>query len=99
MEERFLEEDFIASLRWLIRAEYPVLENNFEGLALVLANEIFVDLNKDFKFAENRIFAGLNKKFSEKVNLDFGYQLRHLNFNEDHLSHALLFNLNYNLEI
>lgn len=97
LEERFLESEFIASLRWLLRLEYPVPK--LETLNFVFSNEIFVDLNKDFTFAEDRVFAGLNKKFTENMNLDLGYQLRLLDAEVNVLSHALFFNLVYNLDL
>ena len=97
LEERFLEDEFLTSLRWLIRFDYPLIKKY--DIDLVFSNEIFVDLNRDFRFAENRIFAGFNKKFTENLNLDLGYQLRHLNQIEDSLSHAVLFNLVYNLNL
>lgn len=97
LEERFLESDFIASLRWLIRLEYPIYK--IDDLDFILSNEIFVDLNKDFSFSENRVFVGLNKKFTENLNSDLGYQLRHIDLSVDSLSHALLFNLVYNVDL
>lgn len=97
LEERFLETEFITSLRWLIRTDYWLTAK--KDLSLAVSNEIFVDLNKGFSYAENRLFAGFNKKINQNLSLDLGYQLRHIDLSEDVMSHALLFNFIYNLEI
>ena len=104
-EERFLQDIEGISLRsrYRIKGSYPIDKKGRWNL--VLFDEIFVNLNSHFAgpqagIDQNRIFVGINRKLSENVDIEGGYQLQHLHKKgslPDALNHFILVNLNVNL--
>lgn len=78
LEERFLEG--VDDVPWRIRHQLrgQRLLSFCDGLALAISDEVFMNLN-DINtsatqgFDQNRIFLGINYKFSESLAMDFGY--------------------------
>lgn len=89
--------------RTLLRGRFPLDEARVWGL--VTQNEIFFNLNSPTNgpgggFDQNRFFVGLNKKISEHLSVDGGYQLQAINTNEasvfNTLNHILLLQFFFN---
>ncbi len=78
---------------------YPL--GNKKKWLLVISNELFLNLNSHFKgpqarIDQNKFFTGINKKISDNINLEGGYQLQYINQKgpqADKLNHIVLFNL------
>lgn len=78
LEERFLEgvDDTLWRIRHQLRVQKPI--SSCDGLSLAISDEVFLNLN-DINtsatqgFDQNRLFLGVNYKFSEKLAMDFGY--------------------------
>ncbi len=100
LEERiFNNSDVVTRLRHMLRLSLPF--NKAKTWRYVAQEEFFLNFNSgssgDSGYAENRIFLGLNRQFNDRLNLDFGYQLTHINRDDDLLNHTLLTNLYINL--
>lgn len=83
LEERFIENTGSPSLRGrhAIQFEYPL--DNLKVWTLILSNKLYFNFYSSSKgpnkgLDENRIFVGLNKKLTEQINLETGYQFQHL---------------------
>ena len=106
-EERFLEDVDRVSLRfrYKITGTYPLGKSS--KWSLVLFDELFLNLNSQAggPFAgidQNRIYAGLNRKLTEYLSTEFGYQLQHSHkpsLPTDTLNHFIVFYLNLNLPV
>ena len=104
-EERFIQgvDDVSLRGRYRIKGIYPLDKN--KKLALVFFDEIFFNLNSQSDgpqagLDQNRIYAGINRKFNENINADLGYQLQHLyrrGSAVDTLNHFIFFYLNFSL--
>ena len=104
-EERFIQdiEGITLRPRYRLKASYPL--DKKERWALVLFDELFVNLNSHFGgpqagIDQNRIYAGINHKFSERISGDLGYQLQHQHTkgsNLETLNHFVFFYLNFYL--
>ena len=105
LQERFIERVDGVSMRtrYYFRFQYPLDKKKI--WSLVAQTEPFVTLNtrpRGPKAGLDRInsFFGINKKISENVNLDAGYQLQYVNSispQEDRLNQTILFTLYFNL--
>ena len=104
-EERFIQDIEGVTLRprYRLKASYPL--DKKERWSLVLFDELFVNLNSHFGgpqagIDQNRIYAGINHKFSERISGDLGYQLQHQHTkgsNLETLNHFVFFYLNFYL--
>ena len=104
-EERFLQdiEGITLRGRYRLKGSYPL--DKKERWALVLFDELFINFNSHFDgpqagIDQNRIYAGINHKFSENITADLGYQLQHQykkGSTRDPLNHFLFFYLNFYL--
>ncbi len=102
-EERFLQDIEGLSLRgrYKLKGSYPL--DKKERWALVLFDELFINFNSHFGGPQggidrNRIYAGINHKFSENITADLGYQLEHQHKKgsaADPLNHFVFFYLNF----
>ncbi len=105
LDERFLQDIEGISLRarYRLKGSYPL--DKKEKWSLVLFDELFINLNSHFGgpqagIDQNRIYAGLNRKFTENINADLGYQLQHSHGKGsqiDHLNHFIYFFINFSL--
>ena len=104
-EERFLQgvDDVTLRARYSVKGIYPL--DKKKKWSLVLFDEIFFNLNSHFDgpqagLDQNRIYAGINHKFTENISTDLGYQLQHQYRKGsalDTLNHFVFFYLNINL--
>lgn len=102
-EERFLQgfDTFSLRGRYRLKGTYPLDKN--EKWSLVLFDELFINFSSSSNgpqagFDQNRIYAGINRKFNENINADLGYQLQHHHNPgplRDRLNHFIFFYLNY----
>ncbi len=102
LEERFIERAGGTSVRarHMIRASYPILRS--QKWSLVGYDEFFVNLNDtDFGlqagFDQNRVFAGLNRKFNDYANAEIGYLINYVDRKNasDKINNILLVGLNF----
>lgn len=104
LEERYIEhlDDRTAMrLRHLIRLQAPIKMGS--RWSYVFSEELFLNLNKvgtgiSPGFNQNRVFVGLNRRVSDHMNVDCGYQYQYVNRNfptEDRQNHVLLINCNF----
>ena len=101
LEERFIQDVEGISLRgrYLLKTLYPITKSKL--LSLVLADELFVNLDAHHSgpqvgIDQNRFFVGLNRKISDNVSIEGGYQMQYINSltpNIDKLNHIVLVNL------
>jgi hypothetical protein len=111
LEERWIEhaDGTAVRFRQMLRLDYPLpIAPNW---SLVSYDEIFVHLNTvgaitgkgpAAGFDQNRFFLGVNKKFNQYFNMDFGYQNQLLNSRQlsglaNQLNHMILFQFFINL--
>ncbi len=100
MEERFIQNVDGVSLRtrYQLKGIYPIGKTKIWGI--VLANELFVNLNSRFDgpqagIDQNRFFVGLSKKINKYLRVEGGYQLQYINDPApriDKLNHLVMFN-------
>ena len=105
VEERFIQNvnGVPVRMRHLLRFMYPLGEK--KEWSFVTSDELFVNLDTHFKgpqagVDQNRFFVGLNRKLSENVNVEGGYQMQYINLKSptvDKLNHIILFNFYYDL--
>lgn len=104
-EERFLQdiEGVTLRARYKLKGTYPL--DKKEKWSLVLFDEIFVNLNSHADgpqagIDQNRIYAGINRKFNKNISTDLGYQLQQLHIagpERERLNHFIFFYLNFDL--
>ncbi len=102
-EERFLQGVDGVALRgrYRLKGIYPLDKN--KKWSLVLFDELFINFNSPNDGPEpgidqNRIYAGINRKFNENISADLGYQLQHRHFpgpKVETLNHFVFFYLNF----
>jgi hypothetical protein len=111
LEERWIEhaDGTAVRFRQMLRLDYPL--PIAPDWALVSYDEILVNLNTvgaitgkgpAAGFDQNRFFLGVNKKFNQYFNMDFGYQNQLLNSRQlsglaNQLNHMILFQFFINL--
>lgn len=105
LQERLIEgvDGSSVRTRYFLRLAYPL--DKKKHWSLVAQTEPFVTLNTRPHGplrGLDRInsFFGINKKFNDHVNVDFGYQLQYVNATspaEDRLNHTILFSTNITL--
>lgn len=104
LEERFIENSGGTSLRgrYTLQIEYPF--DTRKLWSLILSNKFYFNFYSVAKGPEggveqNRIFIGINKKISDHVMLETGYQLQHLlkkGRPDRRLIHAIISNIYLN---
>lgn len=102
-EERFLQGVDGVALRgrYRLKGTYPLDRN--KKWSLVLFDELFINFNSpddgpEAGIDQNRIYAGINRRFNENISADLGYQLQHRHFpgpKVETLNHFIFFYLNY----
>lgn len=105
LDERFLQHVNGASIRGRYRLKGIFPFDKQKKWSLVLFDELFVNLNSrsggpSSGIEQNRIYVGINRKITENLNTDLGYQLQHILMREarpDTLNHFVLFSLNFDL--
>ena len=105
LEERFIEDVSGVPVRGRYRIGIWMPLDKEKKWALVTWDEIFVNFNSRPQgpqggFDRNWLFAGINKKISENVNLEGGYMFQYINNKspkQDLLNHVILVNLYINL--
>lgn len=106
IEERIIDDadDTAIRARTMLRGDFPIQQ--FPGWALVLYDEIFVNVNAvgngpEAGFDQNRFFLGMNHQVSEHFNVDVGYQMQVLNNRQSGLTnqanHVILLQFFINL--
>ena len=105
LEERFIQDVNGVPLRtrYLLRGMYPI--GKTKRWAFVTSDELFVNLDTHFQgpqagLDQNRFFVGLNRKISDNVSIEGGYQMQYINSHSpaiDKLNHIILVNLYINL--
>ena len=105
LEERFIQDinGVPLRMRYLVRFEFPF--GKTKKWAFVTSDEPFINLDTHFKgpkagVDQNRFFVGLNRKLSNTVTLEGGYQMQYLNRRspmQDKLNHIILINMYFNL--
>ena len=105
VEERFIQDvnGVPIRMRHLFRFMYPLGKK--KEWSLVTSDELFVNFDTHFKgpqagVDQNRFFVGLNRKLSENVSVEGGYQMQYINLQSptvDKLNHIILFNFYYDL--
>ncbi len=104
-EERFLQgvDSLALRGRYRIKGIYPLDKN--KKWSLVLFDELFINFNSpnngpESGIDQNRIYAGINRRFNKNISADLGYQLQHRHNpgpRIETLNHFLFFYLNYDL--
>ena len=105
LEERLIQDVEGVSLRgrYLLKTLFPITKN--KHWSFVLSDELFVNLDAHHDgpqvgIDQNRFFIGVNRKLSENVSIEGGYQMQYVNFLSpyiDRLNHIVLVNLYINL--
>ena len=105
LEERFIEDISGIPVRGRYRIGTWIPLDKEKKWTFVTWDEIFVNFNSRPEGPQggvdrNWLFAGINKKISEKVNLEGGYMFQYINNRspkQDLLNHVILVNLYINL--
>lgn len=105
LEQRFIENAADMGLRgrYTLQFMYPL--DSAELWSLVLSNKFYLNFytqsnGPDFGVDQNRLFAGVNRKINNRLNLEAGYQLQQLFKNgraSQRFNHGLLTNIYWNL--
>jgi len=81
LEERIIDhaDGTAVRARTLLRGDFPL--PGASDWAIVVYDEIFVNLNTvghgpEAGFDQNRFFLGMNRRFTDQVNMDLGYQMQ-----------------------
>lgn len=105
LEERFIQDINGVPLRarYLLRFEVPFGET--KKWVFITSDEPFINLDSHFAgpkagVDQNRFFVGLNRKISDNVSIEGGYQMQYINLRSpsfDKLNHIILINMYFNL--
>ena len=105
LEERFIQDinGVPLRMRYLFKVKIPFGET--KKWAFVIFDEPFINLDTHFKgpkagVDQNRFFIGLNRKLSDNVSVEGGYQMQYINRRspmQDKLNHIILINMYFNL--
>jgi hypothetical protein len=106
LEERIIDnaDGTAVRVRTLLRADFPLPD--LPDWAIVVFDEVFVNLNTVGRGPEggldqNRFFLGLNRRFTEQVNMDLGYQMQAQNNSRsgmiNQINHVILLQMWINL--
>ncbi|MGQ0667677.1 MAG: DUF2490 domain-containing protein [Nitrospiraceae bacterium] len=106
LEERIIDnaDGTAVRARTLLRADFPLPD--LSNWAIVVFDEIFVNLNTvghgpEAGLDQNRFFLGMNRRFTEQVNMDLGYQMQALNNSQsgiiNQINHVILLQMFINL--
>lgn len=103
LEERWIENTGKTSIRFrhLLRVMHPI--DKKERWFLVGSNEIFVALNgvpngPAAGFDQNRLFAGVNRKLNQNMNMEAGYMNQYVNTRDpvsDRMNHIIWLGVNF----
>ncbi len=102
LEERFIRDAVGTALRAreMVRLDFPFGEK--QDWSWVVYDEIFVNLNSirngpESGIDQNRLFVGINRKLSDNLRVDFGYQNQFINTVgsnvDDRMHHIILIQL------
>ena len=105
LEERFIQDINGVPLRSRYLLRFVVPFGELKKWAFVTSDELFVNLDTHFQgpkagVDQNRFFIGLNRKLSDNVTLEGGYQMQYINVRSpalDKLNHIILINMYFNL--
>lgn len=106
LEERVIDnaDGTAVRARTMLRIDYPLPDAR--DWAIVVFDEIFVNLNTvghgpEAGFDQNRFFLGINRRFTDQLNMDLGYQMQTVNNRQsgiiNQINHVILLQMWINL--